>query len=128
MLIQAPIATTILLNAGSIVFGCIGGIVLGWILWRFPRSDAPHTQFARITLLGTICIAVVIGTYLIKYSCSGFLAALITSAMSAMQWKADNKEKLECVESTYKYIWDSFALPLLFICLGMKFDCSTVSS
>ncbi|CAI2356382.1 unnamed protein product [Caenorhabditis sp. 36 PRJEB53466] len=124
---DAPIATTILLNAGTIVFGIIGGVILGWLLWRFPRSDAPHTQFARITLLGAISISLIIGTYLIKYSCSGFIAALILGAMCAMQWKSDNKDKLECVESTYKYIWDCFALPLLFIFLGMKFDCSTLT-
>uniref|UniRef100_A0A1I7U0S5 Na_H_Exchanger domain-containing protein n=1 Tax=Caenorhabditis tropicalis TaxID=1561998 RepID=A0A1I7U0S5_9PELO len=126
-ILSAPIATTILLNAGTIVFGIIGGVILGWLLWRFPRSDAPHTQFARITLLGAVSISLMIGTYLIKYSCSGFVAALITSAMCAMKWKTDNKDKIDCVESTYKYIWDSFALPLLFICLGMKFDCSTLT-
>lgn len=126
--ISAPIATTILMNAGSILLGCIGGIIIGLLLWRFPRPDTTHTQFARITLLGTSCIGLMIGTYLVKYSCAGFLAALITSSMCAMKWKTDNKDKLDCVVSTYKYVWDSFALPLLFICLGLKFDFSTVSS
>lgn len=124
---DAPIATTILMNAGSILLGCIGGIIIGLLLWRFPRPDTTHTQFARITLLGTSCIGLMIGTYLVKYSCAGFLAALITSSMCAMKWKTDNKDKLDCVVSTYKYVWDSFALPLLFICLGLKFDFSTLS-
>ncbi|CAI5454298.1 unnamed protein product [Caenorhabditis angaria] len=127
MFTDAPIATTILLNAGTVVFGVVGGLILGWILWRFPRSDAPHTQFSRILLLGTISISLLIGTFLIKYSCSGFLACLILSAMCAIQWKADNKDKLQSVESTYKYIWDAFGLPLLFVLLGMKFDCTNLT-
>ncbi|CAI2356383.1 unnamed protein product [Caenorhabditis sp. 36 PRJEB53466] len=124
---DASIATTILLNAGTIVLGVIGGVILGWLLWKFPRPDTPHTQFARITLLGTISISLMIGTHLLKYSCSGFIAALVLTAMSAMKWKTDNENKIDSVVSTYRYIWDCFGLPLLFICLGLKFDLSTLT-
>ncbi|CAB3399849.1 unnamed protein product [Caenorhabditis bovis] len=124
---NAPVATTILLNAGTIVFGMIGGIVLGLLLWRFPRSDAPHTQFSRIALIGAASISLVVGTFFIKYACSGLIASLILGAMCSMRWSADNENKLMCVESSYKFIWDIFAQPILFVLLGMKFDCSNLT-
>ncbi|CAL2046645.1 unnamed protein product [Caenorhabditis brenneri] len=122
---DASISTTILLNIGTIILGMLGGLLIGFILWIFPQSNTPNTELTRVLLIGTISISLMIGTYLIKYSCSGFISTLIISSMCSMKWKSNHE--LKTIESTFKFIWESFALPLLFICLGIKFQFSTLT-
>ncbi|CAD6185013.1 unnamed protein product [Caenorhabditis auriculariae] len=111
----------------SFVFGVIAGVFLGWLFWRFPRSDAPHMSLARTFLIATYSIGLVIGSYFLLYPCAGLVGGLLMGAMASARWGMDNDNKGVTIVTTFKYMWEIVSSPLLFALLGRKFDCSTLT-
>ncbi|CAI5454297.1 unnamed protein product [Caenorhabditis angaria] len=107
-----------------LVFLVISAALESWYISRsgtqgkYPDT-VYHPRFIAVTIFNWILVVSYIVQILIKNSHQ-------VLKLQACQ-RTDNKDKLQSVESTYKYMWEAFGLPLLFVLLGLKFDGSNLT-
>ncbi|VDD91460.1 unnamed protein product, partial [Enterobius vermicularis] len=104
------------------VLGVIIGIFGGFIFRIHPHIGSNNLHIVRAILLFSVCAALNFVSLAIEMSTMGVIATVLMSFTASNGWKKTMESKFYHEAEIFTFIWDYFAVQMLFSLIGFQFQ------